>query len=82
MALRLALKGTNFEVLGTYLGKPTASRAIGSAVGRNSISHLVPCHLIIHKSGLATGYRWGHVRKRALPGWEAARHMGNVHTAA
>ena len=101
LALRLVLKGTNFQVrvwealmrippghvttyeaLGTYLGKPTASRAIGSAVGRNSISYLVPCHRVIHKSGLVTGYRWGHVRKRALLGWEAARHTEGVQTAA
>lgn len=73
---------TTYQALGTYLGKPTASRAIGSAVGRNSISYLVPCHRVIHKSGLVTGYRWGHVRKRALLGWEAARHTEGVQTAA
>ena len=73
---------TTYEALGAYLGKPTASRAVGSAVARNSISYLVPCHRVIHKSGLVTGYRWGHVRKRALLGWEAARRAGDVRTAA
>ena len=73
---------TTYEALGVYLGKPTASRAVGSAVARNSISYLVPCHRVIHKSGLVTGYRWGHVRKRALLGWEAARHAEDVQTAA
>tara|TARA_A100001037_G_scaffold101312_1_gene92266 strand:+ start:9032 stop:9991 length:960 start_codon:yes stop_codon:yes gene_type:complete len=73
---------TSYEALGAYLGKPKASRAIGSAVGRNSISYLVPCHRVIHKSGLVTGYRWGHIRKRALLGWEAARHAEEVQSAA
>ena len=73
---------TTYEALGAHLGKPTASRAVGSAVGRNSISYLVPCHRVIHKSGLATGYRWGHVRKRALLGWEAARRGEGLRTAA
>ena len=73
---------TTYEALGAYLGKPNASRAVGSAVGRNSVSYLVPCHRVIHKSGLITGYRWGHVRKRALLGWEAARHEERGRTAA
>ncbi len=64
---------TTYEALGAYLGMPTAARAVGSAVGRNSVSYLVPCHRVIHKSGLVTGYRWGLARKRALLGWEAAR---------
>ena len=73
---------TTYEALGACIGKPTASRAVGSAVGRNSISYLVPCHRVIHKSGLVTGYRWGHVRKRALLGWEAAWREEGTRTAA
>lgn len=73
---------TTYEALGMYLGKPKASRAVGSAVGRNAISYLVPCHRVIHKSGLVTGYRWGHVRKRAILGWEAARQDTSIQTAA
>lgn len=72
----------SYEALGDRLGKPKASRAIGSAVGRNSISYLVPCHRVIHKSGLVTGYRWGHVRKRVLLGWEAARQAEEGQSAA
>ena len=68
----------SYEALGTCLGKPKAARAIGSAVGQNPISYLVPCHRIIHKSGQVTGYRWGSFRKRAMLGWEAARYVDQV----
>jgi len=54
----------SYEALGDRLGKPMVSRVIASAVGRNPISYLVPCHRVIRKSGLVTGYRWGRARKR------------------
>ncbi|MGI9304822.1 MAG: bifunctional transcriptional activator/DNA repair enzyme AdaA [Gammaproteobacteria bacterium] len=55
------------------IGKPTAMRAVGSAVGSNAISYLIPCHRVIRSSGVISNYRWGPVRKLALIGWEAAR---------
>jgi AraC family transcriptional regulator of adaptative response/methylated-DNA-[protein]-cysteine methyltransferase len=45
---------------------------VGSAVGRNPISFIVPCHRVLRKSGAMGGYHWGLARKQAILGWEAA----------
>lgn len=55
------------------LGKPSAQRAVGTAIGQNPIGYLIPCHRVIQKLGSTGQYRWGSLRKRALLGWEAAR---------
>ncbi|WP_295813401.1 bifunctional helix-turn-helix domain-containing protein/methylated-DNA--[protein]-cysteine S-methyltransferase [uncultured Nitratireductor sp.] len=55
------------------IGKPTASRAVGAAVGANPVSFVVPCHRAVGKSGALTGYHWGLTRKRAILGWEAGQ---------
>jgi len=54
------------------IGKPKASRAVGSAVGANMISLLIPCHRVILSSGVVHNYRWGKRRKEALLAMEAA----------
>ena len=48
------------------IGRPTASRAVGAANGRNPISLIVPCHRVIGASGRLVGYGWGVDRKRWL----------------
>ncbi|WP_296082510.1 bifunctional helix-turn-helix domain-containing protein/methylated-DNA--[protein]-cysteine S-methyltransferase [uncultured Agrobacterium sp.] len=55
------------------IGQPTASRAVGAAIGANPISFVVPCHRALGKSGALTGYHWGITRKRAMLGWETGR---------
>jgi methylated-DNA-[protein]-cysteine S-methyltransferase len=55
------------------LGMPSASRAVGSAVGRNPVSIVVPCHRVVGRSGGLTGYAGGLDRKRALLRLEAGR---------
>ncbi len=55
------------------IGKPTASRAVGRAIGLNPISFVIPCHRAILKSGVIHNYRWGTLRKRTVLAWEAAR---------
>ena len=57
------------------IGKPKASRAVGSAIGRNTIGYLIPCHRVIRQSGVVDGYRWGNTRKKALLAWEAGRYL-------
>ena len=42
-----------------------------TAVGRNPISFVVPCHRVLGKSGGLCGYHWGLTRKKAILGWEA-----------
>ncbi len=56
--------------LATAIGKPRAARAIGTAVGRNPISLLIPCHRVIRKMGVIGEYRWGSEIKMALLGNE------------
>lgn len=65
-----------YETLGQGIGAGKAARAVGSAVANNSIGYLIPCHRVIRKSGLVTGYRWGSARKQAMLGWEAAQVNG------
>ena len=56
-----------------YLGIPTASRAVGTAVGKNPISLLIPCHRVIQQSGIVENYGWGTPRKKFLLGIECAQ---------
>ena len=62
---------TTYSKVANDIGRPTASRAVGAAVGKNPISFVVPCHRVIGTSGALTGYHWGVPRKRAILGWEA-----------
>lgn len=54
-------------------GAAGAARAVGSAVARNPVAFLIPCHRVIRKTGAFGDYRWGAVRKKAILAWEAAR---------
>jgi len=62
-----------YEDVARAVGSPGAVRAVGSAVGRNPLAFLVPCHRVIRKTGPFDAYAWGRERKRAILGWEAAR---------
>lgn len=64
-------RATTYGDIAAHLGKPTAARAVGAAVGKNPLSFVVPCHRVLGKSGALTGYHWGLTRKRAILGWEA-----------
>jgi AraC family transcriptional regulator, regulatory protein of adaptative response / methylated-DNA-[protein]-cysteine methyltransferase len=66
-------RAVSYHDIASHLGQPTASRAVGSAVGRNPISFVVPCHRVLRGDGSLGGYHWGLTRKRALIGWEAGR---------
>jgi len=64
-------RATTYQSVAEHIGKPTASRAVGAAVGKNPISFVVPCHRVVGSTGALTGYHWGVPRKRAILGWEA-----------
>lgn len=64
---------TTYSDIARAIGNPRAVRAVGTAVGRNPISWLIPCHRALRKSGGLGGYHWGLPVKRALLAWEAAR---------
>jgi AraC family transcriptional regulator of adaptative response/methylated-DNA-[protein]-cysteine methyltransferase len=65
---------TTYSEIARAIGHPTAVRAVGTAVGRNPISLLIPCHRALRKSGGLGGYHWGLPVKRAILAWEAARN--------
>lgn len=62
---------TTYGDVANHIGKPSASRAVGAAVGRNPIPFVVPCHRVLGKDATLTGYHWGLARKQAILGWEA-----------
>jgi AraC family transcriptional regulator of adaptative response/methylated-DNA-[protein]-cysteine methyltransferase len=64
---------TTYSDIAGAIGHPAAMRAVGTAVGRNPISWLIPCHRALRKSGGLGGYHWGLPVKRAMLAWEAAR---------
>ncbi len=57
---------TSYGEIARRVGKPTASRAIGAANGRNPIAIIVPCHRVIGADGTLTGYGGGMWRKEWL----------------
>lgn len=66
-------RAVSYADIARHLGQPNASRAVGTAVGRNPISFVVPCHRVLRGDGSLGGYHWGLTRKRALIGWETGR---------
>ena len=69
---------TTYEGIAQRIGQPSASRAVGSAVGHNPIAVLIPCHRVIRKVGDFGNYRYGAQRKKAL----LAREFVNTNTAS
>ncbi|MEP3329275.1 bifunctional helix-turn-helix domain-containing protein/methylated-DNA--[protein]-cysteine S-methyltransferase [Sedimentitalea sp.] len=64
---------TTYSEIAEAIGHPKAVRAVGTAVGRNPVSWLIPCHRALRKSGGLGGYHWGLPVKRALLAYESAR---------
>ena len=61
---------TTYGRLAEAIGQSKAARAVGSAVGANPISFIVPCHRVILETGALGNYGGGRIRKRAMVGWE------------
>lgn len=67
---------TTYSEIAECVGTPKAARAVGTAVGRNPVSWLIPCHRALRKSGGLGGYHWGLPVKRAMLAWEGMRADG------
>ena len=63
---------TTYAALAAAIGRPTACRAVGQAVGANPVGVLIPCHRVIQASGALGGFAWGSTRKACL----LAREVG------
>jgi len=66
-------RAVSYGEIASHVCTAKAARAVGSAVGRNPISFVVPCHRVLRKDGGLGGYHWGVTRKQAIIGWEAGR---------
>ena len=74
---------TTYGELGKAIGADRAARAVGTAVGRNPIGFLLPCHRCLRGgTGALGGYHWGLPRKRAMLAWEAAQQDATTPFAA
>jgi len=62
----------SYGALSHRIGRPSAVRAVGGAIGRNPLSIIVPCHRVIGSTGALTGYAGGLDRKTALLQLEGA----------
>jgi AraC family transcriptional regulator of adaptative response/methylated-DNA-[protein]-cysteine methyltransferase len=61
---------TNYKNIADQIGQPNASRAVGTAIGKNPIAYLIPCHRVVQTNGQLGGYMWGINRKSAIIKWE------------
>lgn len=65
----------SYSDIAASIGAPNSSRAVGSAVAKNPVAYLIPCHRVIRSTGEFGNYRWGAERKVALIGREAAQNF-------
>jgi AraC family transcriptional regulator of adaptative response/methylated-DNA-[protein]-cysteine methyltransferase len=56
----------SYQQLAESMGMPTSTRAVASAIARNNIAYLIPCHRVIRGTGEFSQYRWGSERKQAM----------------
>jgi AraC family transcriptional regulator of adaptative response/methylated-DNA-[protein]-cysteine methyltransferase len=63
---------STYEEIAAAVGNDGATRAVGSAVGKNPVAYLIPCHRVIRKTGAFGSYHWGATRKVAMLMREAA----------
>ncbi len=57
---------TSYAAIADAIGRPSAVRAVGGAIGRNPLGIVIPCHRVVGKDGSMTGYTGGLARKKTL----------------
>lgn len=62
----------SYNELAQIIQQPKATRAVASALARNNIAYLIPCHRVIKSNGELNQYHWGRERKAAIIAWEQA----------
>lgn len=63
----------SYGQLAESIDQPSASRAVGSAIGKNPLAYLIPCHRVIRATGHFGDYRWGSGRKRVMIAFESVQ---------
>jgi AraC family transcriptional regulator of adaptative response/methylated-DNA-[protein]-cysteine methyltransferase len=69
---------TTYGRLAEAIGQSKAARAVGSAVGANPISFIIPCHRVIRETGALGNYGGGRIRKQVMVGWELSPRAGDA----
>ena len=68
---------STYSDIAAAIDRPSSVRAVGTAIGQNPISFLIPCHRVIQKSGGLGGYHWGLTIKKSLLAFENTRLKSN-----
>ena len=63
----------SYQQVAEFIEKPQAVRAVASAIAKNDVGYLIPCHRVIRGTGEVSQYRWGATRKYAIIAWEGCR---------
>ncbi|MGK0365487.1 MAG: AraC family transcriptional regulator of adaptative response [Saprospiraceae bacterium] len=61
------------DYLSLKIGNPKVVRAVGTAIGKNPVAYLIPCHRVIKNNGLMGNYRWNEDLKIIINAFEAAQ---------
>lgn len=60
----------SYKQIATFIGMPNAVRAVGTAIGKNPITYLIPCHRVITSTGAIGNYHWGSSTKQHILTYE------------
>ncbi|WP_020560041.1 methylated-DNA--[protein]-cysteine S-methyltransferase [Thiofilum flexile] len=60
----------SYQAIANQIQNPNAVRAVGSAIGKNPVFYLIPCHRVLRSDGNLGGYLWGLELKQQLLNWE------------
>ncbi|EDM82141.1 methylated-DNA--[protein]-cysteine S-methyltransferase [Limnobacter sp. MED105] len=71
----------SYQQIASSIGKPSASRAVGSAIAKNPVAFLIPCHRVIQATGELGQYRWQSERKKALHLWEQGKTAAAINAS-
>ena len=66
-------RASSYKAIAQQIGKPKANRAVGSAVGKNPVFFIIPCHRVLAHDGTLGGYYYGLEKKQDILNFEAAR---------
>ena len=59
-------KTTTYSAIAAQLNNPNAARAVGTAIGQNPVSVIIPCHRVVRADGSLGGYHWGLECKKKI----------------
>ena len=65
----------SYKDIADLINNPKAVRAVGTAIGKNPIAYLIPCHRVINNDGRIGNYKWDPIRKEIINGYEVASHQ-------